>query len=577
MRLLRSSLALLFPPSLAAAAACGQNVIVTQAPPAPEPSPEPAFWAASGDMLGDLPKAEGSFSKRFLGAVECAFCHATDPASPALKDSKGRDVSPYNMWKATMMGMSTRDPYYLAAFRHELDAHPAATKTIEATCTRCHAPMGSVERAEANSEVHYADLLGGNANEAVLAREGVSCTLCHQIKPDNLGKRESFTGGFVVGDERKIFGPHENPFVVPMQNHVSYTPTHAPHMETSELCATCHTVITRALDASGAPVGPEFPEQTPYLEWLSSIYADASSSTGRTCQSCHMPALDDDEQPIDAPLAMRPPGMKARRLKGRHLFRGGNAFMLRMLAANAAWSGTVATPEELTTQAERDEAMLGRAGSVRVTDVSREGANLVVRVSVSNESGHKLPTGFPSRRAWVHVTVTAPDGKVVFESGRMDDYGRIVDMAGRALDAAGAPMPHRDVISADTEVQVYEAVMADATGAPAKTLFDATHFSKDNRLLPRGFRADAPSAAMIRPVGVEGDPDFGSTDGITYRVAGAPAGSTVAAELVYQSIRPRELDNLAEHPSPAAIRLFSMVKGATKRASIVSRAEASAP
>lgn len=577
MRSLRSTLALITLLAAATAVACGTETVVVKASPGAEPSGEPAWWSAQGEMLGDLPKAKGSFSKRFLDAQECAFCHATDPASPALKDAKGRDVSPYNMWKATMMGMSTRDPYYLAAFRHELDSHPAATKTIEATCTRCHAPMGSVERADVGSEVHYADLLAGDANDSVLAREGVSCTLCHQIKPDNLGKPESFTGGFVVGDERKIFGPHESPLVVPMQNHVNYTPTHAPHMETSELCATCHTVITRALDAAGNPVGPDFPEQTPYLEWLSSIYADASSTTGRTCQSCHMPALDDDEQPIDAPLAMRPPGMKARRLKGRHLFRGGNTFMLRLLADNVAWSGTVASAQELTQQAERDEAMLGRAGSVRITDVTREGDALVVRVSVSNESGHKLPTGFPSRRAWVHLTVTAPDGNVVFESGRLDAYGRIVDKAGRALDDRGTIMPHRDVISSDTEVQVYEAVMADATGAVAKTLFDATHFAKDNRLLPRGFRADAPSAAMIRPVGVDGDADFGSSDGITYRVAGAPAGSSVAAELVYQSVRPSELDGLAELPNPAAIRFFEMVKAAKKRATVVSRAEGSAP
>ena len=53
----------------------------------------------------------------------------------------------------------------------------------------------------------------------------------------------------------------------------------------SELCATCHTLFTQALDPQGTVVG-ELPEQVPYQEWLHSAFRGA-----RSCQSCHMPAV----------------------------------------------------------------------------------------------------------------------------------------------------------------------------------------------------------------------------------------------------------------------------------------------
>ena len=49
---------------------------------------------------------------------------------------------------------------------------------------------------------------------------------------------------------------------MPMQRHVGYTPVEGAHVTQSELCASCHTVITRPLDAAGQPIGPEVNEQT---------------------------------------------------------------------------------------------------------------------------------------------------------------------------------------------------------------------------------------------------------------------------------------------------------------------------
>ena len=559
--------------SIACAAACG-----SKAPTAPPPPPAgaPAWWSAEGEALGALPETTNARSRRVMTADECACCPATHPESSALLDAKQRDVSPYNLWKATMMGLSSRDPYFLAVFRHELDEKPGAAATLEKTCTRCHAPMGAVEQEARGSHVRYEDLLGGTSPNQVVAREGVACPLCHQIKPDGLGTPASFTGGYVIGKERLIFGPHENPFTRPMEMHVAYTPTHAPHMETSAVCGTCHTVITHALDADGNAVGPAFYEQAPFLEWQASSFNDEGNPTGKPCQGCHMPAVDDDGEPIVTALSVRPGGLTPRTLKGRHVFAGGNAFMLRLLAQDPKWTGAAVTADELNAQADRDEAMLGRAATLQVKP-RREGAALVFDVEIGNESGHKLPTGFPSRRVVVHAKVTAPDGAVVFESGRLDEFGRLVGRAGQQLDAAGVMLPHRDVIDREVQAQVYEAVMGNAESKIADVLIDATHFLKDNRLLPRGFDPAHPAAEGIRPVGTEADANHGATDTITYRVEAAPAGSRVEVELLYQSIRPSELEVLARHPNPAALKLFALMKSSDKRSTRLHVVEATAP
>src|SRR6185295_8350325 len=58
--------------------------------------------------------------------------------------------------------------------------------------------------------------------------------------------------------------------------------------------------------------------------------------------------------------------------------------------------------------------MLRKAATVSATIA---GGNLTVRVT--NESGHKLPTGYPEgRRMWLHVRALDAGRNVVFESGR---------------------------------------------------------------------------------------------------------------------------------------------------------------
>src|SRR5690606_25945757 len=142
-------------------------------------------------------------------------------------------------------------------------------------------------------------------------REGVACSLCHQIADEGLGTYASFTGQFTVGTERRIFGPYVDPLTDPMRLLVNYLPAHGAHVQKSALCATCHTVITKPRDSRGY-VGPDFPEQVPFLEWLASSFAEGGPREA-TCQDCHMQAVDDDDVPLEVAIARTPAGLGKRK------------------------------------------------------------------------------------------------------------------------------------------------------------------------------------------------------------------------------------------------------------------------
>jgi hypothetical protein len=534
------------------------------------PPGAPSWVGVAGDRLAPLPAQAGVHLGYFQSADACAQCHTAADGSAALRDGAGRDVSPVGLYRSSMMSLAARDPYYLAAFADELGAHPGATDAVETTCTPCHSPAANVHLAATGQHVTFAALTGDSAPASQLARDGVSCTLCHEILAAGLGSPSTF-GGQIRVSGTLIYGRYMDPLTMPMQFFVSYTPTYGPHMIDSGLCATCHTVITKALDAGGNPVGPAFYEQAAYLEWQNSSFAAKQS-----CQHCHVPTDDDDGHPITTAIA-RPPNdvVQPRTPFGRHLFVGANSYVLGLLADNPTWSGSSTPTVELGAQAARSDAFSAGAAALSILSASRDGGDLVVVVQVANRTGHKLPTGYPSRRLFLHLT--ARSGGALFESGATDDYGRLVDGAGNLVDVPGELHPHRDLITASDQVQIWEAVPGDASGAPAAHLLDATGYLKDNRLLPDGWRRSGPNAAVTAPVGTDSDTNFGSTDTVTYRVP-VPAGAiSVDVELRYQTLRPTDLDALAAQPGPAARRLFDMVSARAPTPVTLARAHADVP
>src|SRR5882672_2547880 len=244
----------------------------------------------------------------FTTSVHCIACHSKVYAP------NGEDISIGYQWRASIMANSSRDPYWQAAIRRETMDHPAAKAAIEDTCSTRHMPMQRFQaRAEGrNGEVlKYLDSIHSGAAmvepeakleevadvKATLAADGVSCTVCHQIRPDNFGQESSLDGGFIIDlakkpEEREIFGPFDvdKGRTRIMHSVTGFTPTKADHIRQSELCASCHTLLTKALDDKGNPAGT-LPEQVPFQEWQHSDYPNSNS-----CQSCHMPRVSGDAQ-----------------------------------------------------------------------------------------------------------------------------------------------------------------------------------------------------------------------------------------------------------------------------------------
>ena len=527
--------------------------------------------------LPNLPAASMVSSTTFTAAGACSMCHANNNG-PAMKDAAGRDISPLSLWRTSMMALSGRDPYFFAALSHEIEDNPGAKAVIEKTCTRCHAPEASVELAAQNTHITLDELIEDTGKLSVLGREGVGCTLCHQIQPGNLGNPSSFTGHYEIGSKREIYGPHQNPFANPMKMQVNYTPTHSSHMQDSALCATCHNVITRSLDAKGNAVGPEVMEQVPYLEWQNSQYA--MGPTPKSCQSCHMPTVDQDGNTINTKVSNMPPFLDPRSPFGRHILAGGNVYMLELLSENTPWLNAGLSPSDLKDSAATVLSTLQTAATLELVSASRNGSELIVDLRVKNNTGHKFPTGYPSRRAWIRLKVSDANGNIIFESGRFDGRGALIDSNGNRIDGEKIILPHQKEITSGDMAQVYEGVMKDETGGPTHVLLRAIGFAKDNRLLPAGYSAAHPNASKTNPIGVDGDLNFGpdASDTTRYRIADAPAGPlSLRAELLFQSVPPTVFDVLSSAKTPAANHFIAMGNKKPPLPSLVSAIDANMP
>jgi hypothetical protein len=486
------------------------------------------------------PTAQDGSPPVFRTSDACLSCHT------GILTPSGRDVSFGPQWRATMMANAARDPYWMAGVRREVLDHPTRRAEIENECSACHMPMARylAKHAGSHGEV-FANLPVGvaAAPHAALAADGVSCTLCHQIAPVGLGQKSSFTANFTIdapapGARPRIVGPFDvdSGRARIMWSSSEYAPAKSAHISESGVCASCHTLFTAAFGPGGEVVG-ELPEQVPYLEWEHSAYRDT-----RSCQSCHMPRVGE-------PVPLTPVLGEPRAEVARHSFPGGNFFMLRLLNRFRAELGVATLIEELDAAALRTETHLAtEAASVAVSAARLDGGRLLAEVTTANLAGHKLPTAYPSRRAWLHVTVRDRDNAVMFESGAVSPDGRITSNDND--DNAARFEPHHAEITDGTQVQIYEAVLGDPKGGVTTGLLTAVTYLKDNRLLPQGFdKASAPKDVAVSGHAAQDDSFIAGQDRVRYlvNVAQASGPFTVQAELYYQSIGYRWAKNLASY------------------------------
>jgi hypothetical protein len=243
----------------------------------------------------------------------------------------------------------------------------------------------------------------------------------------------------------------------------------------------------------------------------------------------------------------------------RHVFRGGNFLIPRILNQYRNELGVNALPQSLLATAGRSANHLETNAAVMDIDsIKKSDGFLQVNIRIRNLAGHKLPTAYPSRRVWLHVKVTDSSGGIIFESGKLNPDGSI---AGNENDIdQNRYEPHYQRIVKQDQVQIYESIMADENGRVTTTLLSGIRYIKDNRILPEGFdKETAP-----RDCGVYGkaseDNDFqGSGDCVSYQIT-LPDSSDPAVlqvDLVYQPIGFRWAHNLADNPSVEASRFIS--------------------
>ena len=573
--------------------------------------------------------------QEFVTSDQCSGCHdatgtlagripnmifQTDAGTPV-------NLSPYGEWRYSMMGLAGRDPVFLAQLDTEstlfmrLEGKPNGAALVQDLCLRCHGVMGQrqfhIDNPGPGRLFTRATMQDPKSEYGALARDGVSCDVCHHMAGQNLFDPSTYTGQFIVGPPGETYGPYSSVVETPMQNAIGVTPLFATQFGTNSvtrakaaaLCASCHTIELPVFDRNGRQVLDEHGqpkteyEQTTFFEWLDSTYAPPPIAGGRACQDCHMPPqyhgtslefkianIEDDTFPPvpEHGLSTRLPddllAMLPRSSYARHALNGINLFVLEMfdqfrkelglfkVDPNLPGSIRDQISSQKTAVAEGVLQAQTATATIAITSVSADASMLTADLLIKNLAGHNFPTGVSFRRAFVNFQVLDAAGNVLWASGNTNADGVIVDNTGTPLvseffsPTQQTFQPHfwqGNPITSDKQVQIYEELALNPQGQLTTSFLSLDRKVKDNRLQPTG-RPPAPAfGEFTAAVGVGDDPSYQNgcgCDTLSYQIplaeiAGAPAA--VQAALYYQSIPPYYLRQRAEEGNgPDTARLI---------------------
>jgi hypothetical protein len=457
-------------------------------------------------------------------SASCATCHG------------GYDTAkePYFNWQGSMMANASRDPLFLA---NMAIANQDAANSGD-LCLRCHFARGWLAGRSVPTD--------GSRMEAADG-DGVSCALCHRmvnpvytagISPTNdlaILAALSFPGTnygngmFVIDPNGLRRGPYTNATL-------GHAALGSPFHRTAAFCGTCHDVSNPAFtkdgqgiyqpntfNAAGTNFSPHFmaPVERTFSEWLNSTYAASNGvyapqfagnrPDGRvsTCQHCHLRSTSGYVCNTNIN-----PGVPLRTDMGLHDMTGGSTWLPGLL--------TNLYPTEVNAAAiqagiNRATQLLTNAATLAVGDATN-----LLKVIVTNECGHKLPTGYPEgRRVWVNV--------------------KFYDDANSLLGESGAYNPTNGVLTRDAEAKIYEVhpgIDTNISGLLGLVPDASLHFVlnnkiyEDNRIPPRGFTNAAFAQFGGAPVS-HSYADGQYWDDTSYAL---PAGTTRAdVRLYYQS------------------------------------------
>ena len=406
-----------------------------------------------------------------------------------------------------------------------------------------------------------------------------------------------------------------------MNHALGIVPEHSQTILASEVCGTCHTVHLPVLQRHAGHFGHSY-EQTTYPEWAFSAYRTGDTPDGKlpfgagplaqSCQGCHMPSADGASTPFRSKIAgiqehsnfpeaenglpATDIDLQTRSGFAKHLLVGLNVFFIEMAKQFNTVAGHPHHRPDARQQG-RSAAGPDRAercstrrptprASIAVGNMSLDGNELRASVTVTNKTGHKFPSGVGFRRAFVDFVVSDAAGNVLWESGRTNPAGVLIDQNGQPVagefwwkDDCSGPInspghnphqPHYQVISQQDQVQIFQELVtapppdapaqcgrhAAPTGALTTSFLSICGTLKDNRLLPQGFLpidqrlqisralgAGDDMAEDAGPVGTGDDPAYktGGGDTFAYHVPlsglSAPPAK-VSATLYYQAIPP---------------------------------------
>jgi hypothetical protein len=201
--------------------------------------------------------------------------------------------------------------------------------------------------------------------------------------------------------------------------------------------------------------------------------------------------------------------------------------------------------------------MLRQAATMTVT-LTTSGTQKLATVRVTNETGHKLPTGYPEgRQMWINLKAYDEDGNLIDESGAYDFNTGQLDRADAKVYEAKQGITHE---------------LADLLGEPAG---DSFHFVlnnevvKDNRIPPRGYTQDAFDEPGLRPVGATYE-DGQHWDETRYLL---PEGTErVLATLYYQTASKEYVEFLKERGGVDGEALYELWKTSKSPPQVMARA-----
>ena len=403
--------------------------------------------------------------------AQCAMCHSK---------TKNGAADPYFSWQGGMMSQAARDPVFRAA----LAVANQDIKGVGEYCIRCHAPRGWLEGRSAAPD-------GSLLNREDL--HGVSCDVCHHLVYPLSAEAKNLATNTPPGhgNAMMVFDP-ENVVRGPYGDGTGAMPhkvMKSAYQSSSELCGNCHDVSnpTLARDVKTQPPATYGHIERTYSEWALSDFAKKDQL--KTCQSCHFAPVPGGGQASKF-------GDLQRDYFVRHDGAGGSTWVQDAILK--IWDGKDLNPEALKAGQENSRRLLKTAAALGL-----EASGGKARLTITNLTGHKLPTGYPEgRRLWVNLRFFDRDGKMLRELGR---YGEKEDtLSGRKVTVP-------TLLGAD-DTRIYEClpgISASQAEKFKKPEGKSFHFVlnditvKDNRIPPRGFKRAAFASRLCAPVGAD--------------------------------------------------------------------------